>query len=111
MVSGQRAEEGDVGALSLEDRRLGSEVDGLESGLAWAGLGADLDADAAAGAVVDVDLQVETDVRVAARVDRRRLESGRRGFERALVVVLAADHAVGAGEAALAALHGKVVIP
>src|SRR5262245_18910291 len=73
--------------------------------------GAVLDADAAPRAVLDVDLQCETRIGVAARVDGRGLEGGRRASEPALVVVLGPNHAVWTDDGALAALDAEVGVP
>ena len=90
IVDRQRLEEGDVGALAVDQRRLVGHVDGLDARLARADRRAGLDAEAAAGAVLDIELQREAGVRIAARVDRRRLEaSAGAAASCVLVVVLA----------------------
>ena len=66
-------------AFAREQRLLVGHVDRLDARLARADRRAGFDAETAAGAVLDVELQREARFRVAARVDRRRLEGGGRG--------------------------------
>jgi len=72
---------------------------------------ADLDADAAAGAVLHIELQREPFVWISPRIDGCRLEACWCAFQFAFVVVLGTNHAVRAGEPALAALHAKIRVP
>ena len=97
---------------SATHQRLGgAEVDRLGDGGAGHDDRAGLDAQPAAGAVLDVDLQRVPGVRQPDGVQRRRVELVRRALQVGLVVVLGADHAVRADEAAVAALDAAVGIP
>ena len=111
VVERQALKEGNARARLFENGRLRREVDRLHAGIARAVRRTHLDADAAAGAVLQVDLQREAHVGIAARVDRRGLEPGRAPLQLAIAVVFGADHAVGAGEPALAALDAQVWLP
>ena len=111
VVDREFLEEGEVRPLGGDQRFLVRHVDCLDARLARADRRAGLDAEAAAGAILDVELQRETGLRVAACVDRGRLEGGGRAGEEVLVVVARADNAVRADEAALAALDAEVFLP
>ena len=73
--------------------------------------GADFHANAAAGTIFHVDFQRKPDVRIPARIDRRRLEAGRGVLEGRFVVVLGPDDAVRASQAALTTLNALVGFP
>ena len=111
IVDRQLLEKGDVGPFGCEERLLARHVDRLDARLARARDRAGLDAEAAAGAVLHVELQREARFRVAARIDRRRLERGGRGGEQILVVVARTDDAVRTNEAALSALDAEILLP
>ena len=112
VVRRQRLEERDVVALGGDQRLARREVDRLADRVARRDDRAGLDAQPAAGAVLDVDLQ-----RVAACPGSPGASSGAdrnpsgAPSRRGLVVVLGADHAVRADEAAVAALDAQVGVP
>ena len=111
VVDRQALEERDIGALRLDQRRFGFEVDRLDAGIDRAVRRAAFHAQAAARAILDIELQGEADVGIAAGVDRRRFEGFRRAVEARLVVIFGADDAVRADEAALAALNAEIGPP
>ena len=102
--TGRVSKKADVVPLRGQPRLAGSEIDRLGDGGAGNDDRAGLDAQAAAGAVLDVDLQRVAGVRQPDGVQRRGVELLRRARQPGLVVVLRADHAVRADEAAVAAL-------
>ena len=111
-LTGQRLEERDALALGRDQRLARREVDRLADRVARRPDRAGLDAQPAAGAVLDVDLQRVAGVRQAAA--RPAAPTGTPSgapSSRAGVVVLGADHAVRADEAAVAALDAQVRVP
>ena len=111
IIDWQGLEEGDVAPLRLQNRRFLGDIDRLFARLADALRRTDLHADPAAGAVFQIDLKGEADLGIAAGIDGRVLEAGRRCFARLLMEILGADHAVRTGKTALAALDAQVRIP
>ena len=111
VVDRQAFEEGNIGALGLNQRCLFGEVDCFDVRLARANRRAGFHTKAAARAVLHIKLQGKACFRIAACIDRRRLERRRRVDQNILIVVAGTNDAVRADEAALPALDAKVFFP